>query len=161
VLGREGPHDPDVFARTLAVNLQGSFNLLRQAAAAMSDNDADEDGQRGVIVLLSSIAAYEGQIGQLAYAASKGGVASMVLPAARDLAGRGIRVVGIAPGTFDTPLLAGLPDAARTALAEAVPNPRRLGRPEEVADLVLAIVGNAMLNGTTVRLDGALRMAPR
>ena len=114
-----------------------------------------------MIVLLSSIAAYEGQIGQLAYAASKGGVASMVLPAARDLASRGIRVVGIAPGTFDTPLLAGLPDAARTALAEAVPNPRRLGRPDEVADLVLAIVRNAMLNGTTVRLDGALRMAPR
>lgn len=161
VLGREGPHDADVFARTLGVNLQGSFNLLRLAAAAMSENEADEDGQRGVIVLLSSIAAYEGQIGQLAYAASKGGVASMVLPAARDLAGRGIRVVGIAPGTFDTPLLAGLPDAARAALAEAVPNPRRLGRPDEVADLVVAILRNAMLNGTTVRLDGALRMAPR
>ncbi len=127
----------------------------------MSGNEPDADGQRGVIVLLSSIAAYEGQIGQLAYAASKGGVASMVLPAARDLASRGVRVVGIAPGTFDTPLLADLPEAARTALAEAVPNPRRLGRPDEVADLVIAIVGNAMLNGTTVRLDGALRMAPR
>jgi 3-hydroxyacyl-CoA dehydrogenase / 3-hydroxy-2-methylbutyryl-CoA dehydrogenase len=161
VVGREGPHDLDLFARTVGVNLEGSFNLLRLAAAAMVGNELDEDRQRGVVVLISSIAAEEGQIGQVAYAASKAGVAGLVLPAARDLASRGVRVVGIAPGTFDTPMLAGLPEAARTALAEAVPNPARLGRPEEVGDLVAAILGNTMLNGTTIRLDGALRMGPR
>jgi NAD(P)-dependent dehydrogenase (short-subunit alcohol dehydrogenase family) len=161
VLGRDGPHPQETFARTLAVNLEGSFNLLRLAAAAMAGNEADAEGQRGVVVLLASIAAYEGQIGQIAYAASKAGVAGMVLPAARDLASRGVRVVGIAPGTFDTPMLAGLPETAREALAEAVPNPQRLGRPDEVGDLVMAIVRNPMLNGTTIRLDGALRMAPR
>ena len=161
VVGREGPHDLDLFSRTIGVNLEGSFNLLRLAAAAMAGNEEDDEGQRGLIVLVSSIAAYEGQIGQVAYAASKAGVAGMVLPAARDLASRGVRVVGIAPGTFDTPLLAGLSEAAREALADAVPNPARLGRPEEVGDLVAAILGNTMLNGTTIRLDGALRMAPR
>jgi NAD(P)-dependent dehydrogenase (short-subunit alcohol dehydrogenase family) len=161
LVGREGPHDLAVFNRAIGVNLDGSFNLLRLAASSMVGNEPDEDRQRGLVVLVSSIAAYEGQIGQIAYAASKAGVAGMVLPAARDLASRGVRVVGIAPGTFDTPMLAGLPEAARAALADAVPNPARLGRPDEVADLVVAIMGNVMLNGTTIRLDGALRMGPR
>jgi NAD(P)-dependent dehydrogenase (short-subunit alcohol dehydrogenase family) len=160
-VGRVLGHDDDAFTRTIAVNLVGSFNALRAAATVMAANEPDAEGQRGVIVLTSSIAAFDGQIGQIAYSASKGGVAGMVLPAARDLARTGIRVVAIAPGLFDTPLLAGLPEPARVALGEAVPNPPRLGRPEEFADLVWAIVGNPMLNGETIRLDGALRMAPR
>jgi NAD(P)-dependent dehydrogenase (short-subunit alcohol dehydrogenase family) len=127
----------------------------------MADNDPDDGGERGVCVNTASIAAFDGQIGQIAYSASKGGVAGMVLPAARDLARTGIRVLAIAPGLFDTPLLAGLPEPARMALGEAVPNPARLGRPEEFAELVWAIVRNPMLNGETIRLDGALRMAPR
>ena len=155
------PLDLEAFRRVVEVNLVGSFNLLRLAAAAMAENAPDAEGQRGVIVLTASVAAFDGQIGQVAYAASKGGVVGMVLPAARDLAAAGIRVVAVAPGTFDTPLLAGLPEAARASLAAAVPNPARLGRPDEYAALVAHIVENVMLNGETIRLDGALRMAPR
>jgi len=143
------------------VNLIGTFNTLRAAAAAMAGNEPDAEGQRGVIVLTASIAAFEGQIGQVAYSASKGGVAGMVLPAARDLARTGVRVAGVAPGLFDTPLLAGLPEPARVALGASVPNPPRLGRPDEFADLVWAIVRNPMVNGETIRIDGGLRMAPR
>jgi NAD(P)-dependent dehydrogenase (short-subunit alcohol dehydrogenase family) len=160
-VGRVIGHDDDAFRRTIEVNLIGTFNTLRSAATAMAGNEPDAEGQRGVIVLTASIAAFEGQIGQIAYSASKGGVAGMVLPAARDLARTGIRVVGIAPGLFDTPLLAGLPEAARVALGASVPNPPRLGRPDEFADLVWAIVRNPMVNGETVRIDGGLRMAPR
>jgi NAD(P)-dependent dehydrogenase (short-subunit alcohol dehydrogenase family) len=160
-VGRVIGHDDDAFRRTIEVNLIGTFNTLRAAATAMAGNDPDDEGQRGVIVLTASVAAFEGQIGQVAYSASKGGVAGMVLPAARDLARSGIRVVGIAPGLFDTPLLAGLPEPARLALGASVPNPPRLGRPDEFADLVWAIVRNPMVNGETIRIDGALRMAPR
>lgn len=160
-LGRDGVHDLELFRRTLEINTVGTFNLLRLAAESMRENEPDEEGQRGLIVVTASVAAFEGQIGQIAYATSKGAVAAMVLPAARDLAGRGIRVVGLAPGTFDTPLLAGLPEAARASLAEQIPNPPRLGRPDEYARLVLAVLDNVMLNGTVIRLDGALRMGPR
>jgi NAD(P)-dependent dehydrogenase (short-subunit alcohol dehydrogenase family) len=160
-LGRDGVHALDLFRRTLDVNTVGTFNLLRLAAESMQGNGPDEEGQRGLIVVTASVAAFEGQIGQIAYAASKGAVAAMVLPAARDLARSGIRVVGLAPGTFDTPLLAGLPEAARASLAEQIPNPSRLGRPDEYARLVLAVLHNVMLNGTVIRLDGALRMGPR
>jgi NAD(P)-dependent dehydrogenase (short-subunit alcohol dehydrogenase family) len=161
LLTREGPHDLDRFRRVVEINLVGTFNALRLGAAAMAATAPDGEGQRGAIVCTASVAAYEGQIGQAAYAASKGGVAALVLPAARDLARDGIRVVGIAPGIFDTPLLAGLPEAARTALEATVPNPARLGRPPEFADLVAHVLANPMLNGETIRLDGALRMAPR
>jgi NAD(P)-dependent dehydrogenase (short-subunit alcohol dehydrogenase family) len=161
VIGRDGVHDLELFRRTIDVNVTGTFNLLRLAAEAMQENEPDDEGQRGLIVVTASVAAFEGQIGQIAYAASKGAVAAMVLPAARDLARSGIRVVGLAPGTFDTPLLAGLPDAARASLAEQIPNPPRLGRPDEYARLVLAVLHNVMLNGTVIRLDGALRMGPR
>jgi NAD(P)-dependent dehydrogenase (short-subunit alcohol dehydrogenase family) len=160
-VGRVVGHDPALFRRTIDVNVIGSFTTLSLAAETMAGQAADADGQRGVIILTSSIAAFDGQIGQVAYSASKGAIAALVLPAARDLARAGIRVVAIAPGIFDTPLLAALPEAARAALGAAVPNPARLGRPEEFADLVAAIVGNPMLNGETIRLDGALRMAPR
>jgi len=161
VLERSGAPMPlEAFQRVVSVNLIGSFNLLRLAAAAMAGR-AEEDGERGVIVLTASIAAYEGQIGQTAYAASKGGVVALTLAAARDLASAGIRVAAVAPGTFDTPMLAGLPAEARQRLAEGVPHPRRLGRPEEFAALVRHIVENPMLNGEVVRLDGALRMPPR
>jgi NAD(P)-dependent dehydrogenase (short-subunit alcohol dehydrogenase family) len=160
-VGRVIGHDDDAFRRTIEVNLIGTFNALRAAATTMAGNEPDDEGQRGVIVLTASIAAFDGQIGQIAYSASKGGVAGMVLPAARDLARTGIRVVGIAPGLFDTPLLAALPEPARVALGASVPNPPRLGRPEEFADLVWAIVRNPMVNGETIRIDGALRMAPR
>ncbi|ALJ90678.1 SDR family NAD(P)-dependent oxidoreductase [Thermus aquaticus] len=161
ILGREGPHDLESFWRVLEVNLVGTFNVLRLAAWAMRENPPDGEGQRGVIVNTASVAAYEGQIGQAAYAASKGGVVALTLPAARELAEWGIRVVSIAPGLFDTPLLQGLPERAKASLAEQVPFPRRLGRPEEYAALVLHILENPMLNGEVVRLDGALRMAPR
>jgi NAD(P)-dependent dehydrogenase (short-subunit alcohol dehydrogenase family) len=160
-VGRVIGHDDDAFRRTIEVNLIGTFSTLRAAATAMAGNEPDAEGQRGVIVLTASIAAFEGQIGQIAYSASKGGVAGMVLPAARDLARSGIRVAGIAPGLFDTPLLAGLPEPARLALGASVPNPPRLGRPAEFADLVWAIVRNPMVNGETIRIDGGLRMAPR
>jgi len=161
ILGRDGPHDLESFWRVLEVNLVGTFNVLRLAAWVMRENPPDGEGQRGVIVNTASVAAYEGQIGQAAYAASKGGVVALTLPAARELAEWGIRVVTIAPGLFDTPLLQGLPEKAKASLAEQVPFPRRLGRPEEYAALVLHILENPMLNGEVVRLDGALRMAPR
>jgi len=161
VLGKDGPHPLELFERTIRVNLVGTFNVLRLAAAAMSTNDPDEEGERGVIVNTASVAAFEGQIGQSAYSASKGGIASLTLPAARELAKLGVRVVAIAPGIFDTPLLAGLPEAARASLGEQVPFPSRLGRPGEYAALVRHVVENPMLNGAVLRLDGALRMAPR
>jgi NAD(P)-dependent dehydrogenase (short-subunit alcohol dehydrogenase family) len=159
--GRRGPHALEPFQRVIGINLVGTFNVLRLAAAAMLANEPDEDGEAGVIVNTASIAAYEGQIGQIAYAASKGGVAGLTLPAARDLAGARVRVCTIAPGLFDTPLLAGLPEDAREALGAQVPHPARLGRPEEYAALAAHIVENPMLNGEVVRLDGALRMPPR
>ena len=158
--GRRGPHSVEPFHRVVAVNLLGSFHLLRAAGAAMLGNGRP-GGERGAIVMTASIAAYDGQIGQIAYAASKGGVVGMTLPAARDLAGNGIRVCTIAPGLFDTPLLAGLPEEARAALGAQVPHPARLGHPDEYAALAAHIVENPMLNGEVVRLDGALRMPPR
>lgn len=161
LLGREGPTELERFANVIQVNLIGTINALRLAAAAMAGNEPDEHGERGVCVQTASIAAYDGQIGQVAYAASKGGVASLTLPVARELAGRGIRVVTIAPGLFDTPMMAGLPEATRTSLAGTVPFPARLGDPAEYAALVEHIVANRMLNGEVIRLDGALRMAPR
>jgi NAD(P)-dependent dehydrogenase (short-subunit alcohol dehydrogenase family) len=160
-LGRDGPHSLDSFVRVIRVNLIGTFNVVRLAAAAMAGNDPGEDGGRGVIVNTASVAAYDGQIGQVAYAASKGGVASMTLPLAREFARSGIRVVTIAPGLFDTPMMAGLPEDARASLGDQVPFPSRLGRPEEYAALVRHIVENDMLNGEVIRLDGAIRMAPR
>jgi len=161
VLGRDGVHELDAFMRVLGVNLVGTFNMTRLAAAAMAAGEPDAGGERGVVVCTASVAAFDGQIGQAAYAASKGGVAAMTLPLARDLARSGIRVVSIAPGIFDTPMLAALPEAARESLGAAVPFPARLGRPDEYAALVLHIAANPMLNGETIRLDGALRMAPR
>jgi NAD(P)-dependent dehydrogenase (short-subunit alcohol dehydrogenase family) len=161
VLGKEGPHPLELFERTLRVNLVGTFNVIRLAAAAMAQAVPGESGERGVIVNTASIAAFEGQIGQVAYAASKGGIAGLTLPVARELARSGIRVVTIAPGIFDTPLLAGLPEPARVSLGQQVPFPSRLGRPEEYAALVRHVIENEMLNGSVVRLDGALRMAPR
>ncbi len=161
ILGRGGPHDLERFARVVSVNLVGTFNVLRLTARAMAANPPDGEGQRGVVVVTASVAAFEGQVGQAAYAASKGGVAALVLPAARELARDGIRVVGIAPGIFETPMMAGLPEAARQSLGQQVPFPPRLGRPAEYADLVSHIFLNPMLNGTVIRLDGAIRMAPR
>jgi 3-hydroxyacyl-CoA dehydrogenase / 3-hydroxy-2-methylbutyryl-CoA dehydrogenase len=158
---KRGPHNLEYFSNVVKVNLVGSFNVLRLAAAAMSENEPDAEGERGVCVNTASIAAYDGQIGQIAYAASKGGIVGMTLPAARDMASRGVRVMTIAPGLFDTPLLAALPEEARTALGEGIPHPSRLGRPEEYARMVLAIAANPMLNGETIRLDGALRMPPK
>jgi len=160
-VGRSGPHPLDAFARVIAVNLVGTFNVVRLVAAVMADNEPDEEGERGVIVNTSSVAAFDGQIGQPAYAASKGGVAAMTLPLAREFARSGIRVVTIAPGLFDTPMLAGLPDAARQSLGAQVPFPARLGRPSEFGRLACAIVENPMLNGEVIRLDGAIRLAPR
>jgi NAD(P)-dependent dehydrogenase (short-subunit alcohol dehydrogenase family) len=157
-----GAHVAESFERVVAVNLAGTFHALRLASLAMLANEPAEDsGERGVIVNTASIAAYDGQIGQIAYAASKGGVVAMTLPAARDLAASAIRVCAIAPGLFDTPLLAGLPEEARTQLAASIPSPPRLGRPAEFAELACHIVENQMLNGEVIRLDGALRMAPR
>jgi NAD(P)-dependent dehydrogenase (short-subunit alcohol dehydrogenase family) len=161
VAGKRGPHQFDPFRITVTVNLIGTFNVLRLAAAAMLANEPDEGGECGVIVNTASIAAYDGQIGQVAYAASKGGVVALTLPAARDLAGAGIRVCAIAPGLFDTPLLAGLPAEARQQLGASIPFPPRLGLPSEFAQLACQIVENEMLNGEVIRLDGALRMAPR
>jgi 3-hydroxyacyl-CoA dehydrogenase / 3-hydroxy-2-methylbutyryl-CoA dehydrogenase len=161
IAGRRGPHGVEPFHTVIAVNLLGSFHLLRAAAAAMLGNEPDAGGEAGVIVMTASIAAYEGQIGQIAYAASKGGVVGMTLPAARDLAGNRIRVCTIAPGLFDTPLLAGLPEEARAALGEQVPHPSRLGKADEYAALAAHVVENPMLNGEVIRLDGALRMPPR
>jgi NAD(P)-dependent dehydrogenase (short-subunit alcohol dehydrogenase family) len=161
LVGKTGPHSLAGFTKVIAVNLVGTFNVLRLAAEAMTRNEPNAAGERGVIVNTTSIAAFEGQIGQIAYAASKGGVASMTLPTARELARSGIRVMAVAPGTFDTPLLAGLPEAARVSLGQQVPFPSRLGRPEEFAALVEHIIANEMLNGSVIRLDGALRMAPK
>jgi 3-hydroxyacyl-CoA dehydrogenase / 3-hydroxy-2-methylbutyryl-CoA dehydrogenase len=158
---KRGPHQLQPFETVLRVNLIGTFNVLRFAAAAMNDNEAGEDGERGVCVNTASIAAFDGQIGQIAYSASKGGIVGMTLPAARDLSSRGIRVVTIAPGTFDTPLLGALPQEARDELGNAIPFPRRLGRPDEFAALAVHIAENPMLNGEVIRLDGALRMPPR
>jgi NAD(P)-dependent dehydrogenase (short-subunit alcohol dehydrogenase family) len=161
IVGREGPMPLDAFERVVRVNLIGSFNMMRLAAAAMSVADPDPNGQRGVIISTASVAAYEGQIGQAAYAASKGGIVSLTLPAAREFARFGIRVLAIAPGLFLTPLLEELPEETKEALGASIPNPARLGRPEEFASLVMAMVGNDYLNGEVVRLDGALRMAPK
>jgi len=161
VAHKGGPHDLELFSKVIQVNLIGTFNVLRLAAAAMSENEPDGEGERGVCVNTASIAAFDGQIGQVAYAASKGGIVGMTLPAARDMASRGVRVVTIAPGLFDTPLLAAVPEEARTALGAGIPFPSRLGRPEEYAKLVGQIVANPMLNGETIRLDGALRMPPK
>jgi NAD(P)-dependent dehydrogenase (short-subunit alcohol dehydrogenase family) len=161
VLNREGePHDLARFETVVRINLIGTFNVIRLAAARMIDQEPMDD-ERGVIINTASVAAFEGQIGQAAYAASKGGVRSLTLPVARDLAEKLIRCVAIAPGTFDTPMLAGLPQKARDSLALAVPHPTRLGRPDEYAALARHIIENQMINGATIRLDGALRMAPR
>jgi 3-hydroxyacyl-CoA dehydrogenase / 3-hydroxy-2-methylbutyryl-CoA dehydrogenase len=160
-ISKRGPHPLDVFERVLAVNLAGTFNVLRLAADAMRGNEPDAGGERGVCVNTASIAAFDGQIGQVAYAASKGGIVGLTLPAARDLAQHGIRVCTIAPGTFDTPLLAGLPEPARTELGRQIPFPPRLGDPAEFGALAVHIAQNAMLNGEVIRLDGALRMPPR
>jgi 3-hydroxyacyl-CoA dehydrogenase/3-hydroxy-2-methylbutyryl-CoA dehydrogenase len=161
VASRRGTHALDPFERVLRVNLVGSFNVLRFAAAAMLAAEPQSDAERGVCLNTASIAAYDGQIGQIAYAASKGGVVAMTLPAARDLAGAGVRVCTIAPGLFDTPLLAGLPADARRALGDQVPFPRRLGLPDEYARLACHVIENVMLNGEVIRLDGGLRMPPR
>ncbi|MCW8835285.1 MAG: SDR family NAD(P)-dependent oxidoreductase [Rhodospirillales bacterium] len=161
VVGREGPHDLDLFAQVISVNLIGSFNIMRLAAAEMAAQDPFATGERGVIVSTASIAAFEGQIGQAAYAASKGGVASLTLPVARELAKSGIRVMTIAPGIFGTPMLFGLPQEVQDSLGAGVPFPSRLGRADEYAALVMHIVGNEMLNGETIRIDGALRMQPK
>jgi NAD(P)-dependent dehydrogenase (short-subunit alcohol dehydrogenase family) len=161
IAGKRGPHQLMPFETVLRVNLIGTFNVLRLAATAMAGNDALADNERGVCINTASIAAFDGQVGQIAYSASKGGVVGMTLPAARDLATAGVRVCTIAPGLFDTPLLAALPEPAREALGASVPFPSRLGQPAEYAALAVHIVENAMLNGEVVRLDGALRMAPR
>ena len=160
VIGRSGPLPLDTYRSVIEINLIGTFNVLRLAAAAMLDNDP-VDGDRGVIVMTASIAAFDGQVGQAAYASSKGGVAGLTLSAARDLADKFVRVVTIAPGTFMTPMLAGLPEATKASLGAQVPHPARLGDPAEYAALVRHIVDNQMLNGEVIRLDGALRMPPR
>lgn len=161
VIGKEGPADLAAFERVIRINLIGTYNVVRLAAWAMSKNEPNGDGERGVIINTASIAAFDGQIGQSAYAASKAAIAGLTLPIARDLARLGIRVVAIAPGLFDTPLLAGLPEAARIALGETIPFPARLGHPEEFAKLASHIFDNVMLNGEVIRIDGALRMAPK
>jgi NAD(P)-dependent dehydrogenase (short-subunit alcohol dehydrogenase family) len=160
VAGRDGPHPLADFDKVVRVNLIGTFNMIRLAAASMAKLDP-VDGERGVIVSTASVAAYEGQIGQAAYAASKGGVVALTLPAAREFAQFGIRVNAIAPGIFSTPMLQALPEETQKSLAVSVPFPKLLGRPEQYADLVLHIVENRYINGETIRLDGALRMAPR
>ena len=161
VVGRDGPMPLDQFARVIQINLIGTFNVMRLAAAAMMNNQAAPSGERGVIVNTASVAAYEGQIGQAAYAASKGGIVSMTLPVARELARFGIRVMTIAPGIFDTPMLSAMPESIRESLGQQVPFPSRLGRPAEYAALVCHIFENEMLNGEVIRLDGAIRMAPK
>lgn len=158
IVGKDGPMSLDEFRRVIEVNLIGSFNTLRLFAAQAMVLDPLEDGERAIAINTASVAAFEGQLGQAAYAASKGGVASLTLPAAREFAPRGIRVMAIAPGTFETPMMAGMPDAVREALAADTPFPKRLGKPEEYAALAVHIVENTMLNGEVIRLDGALRM---
>lgn len=159
--GKKGPMDLALFERTVRVNLIGTFNVIRLAAAKMLANEPDGDGERGVIVNTASVAAFDGQIGQAAYAASKAGVVGLTLPVARDLSDSGIRCVTIAPGIFDTPMMASFSDEVRASLGASVPFPRRLGRPDEFASMVMHVIENSMLNGETIRLDGALRMAPK
>lgn len=161
VLGRDGPMESAYFARTVTVNLVGTFNVTKEAASVMQHNDPDGEGERGVVVNTASVAAFEGQIGQAAYSASKGGVAGMTLPLARELAHFGIRVMTVAPGIFETPMMASLPQEVQDSLARQIPFPPRLGRPEEYAELVACIYGNPMLNGETIRLDGGIRMQPK
>jgi NAD(P)-dependent dehydrogenase (short-subunit alcohol dehydrogenase family) len=161
ILSRDCVHDLDLFARVVNVNLVGTFNVLTLGSARIAESQADPDGQRGVIVNTASIAAYDGQIGQAAYASSKGGVVSLTLPVARDLARSGIRVCAIAPGIVDTPMMAGFSDEVRQALSAGVPFPQRLAKPSEYAQLVLSVIDNDYLNGEVIRMDGALRMAPR
>jgi NAD(P)-dependent dehydrogenase (short-subunit alcohol dehydrogenase family) len=161
VVGKKGVHDLGLFTKTVEINLVGTFNVIRFAAVRLAENELGEDGERGVIINTASVAAYDGQIGQAAYAASKGGVVALTLPVARELASSGIRVVTIAPGIFETPMLAALPEDAKASLGKQVPFPPRLGRPEEYAALAKHIVENQMLNGEVIRLDGAIRMAPR
>jgi NAD(P)-dependent dehydrogenase (short-subunit alcohol dehydrogenase family) len=161
VLGRNGVHVLDHFSKVINVNLVGTFNMIRLAAAVMAETEPNASGERGVIINTASVAAYDGQIGQVAYSASKGGVVGMTLPMARELARYGIRVMTIAPGIFETPMLAGLPEKARESLGQQVPFPSRLGRPDEYAALAHHIIENEMLNGEVIRLDGAIRMAPK
>jgi NAD(P)-dependent dehydrogenase (short-subunit alcohol dehydrogenase family) len=161
ILSKKGPHDLGLFRKVVEINLIGTFNVVTLAAAAIAMTDADENGQRGVVINTASIAAFDGQIGQAAYAASKGGVVGLNLPAARDLATSGIRVVTIAPGIIDTPMLATVSDDFRKVLADGIPFPKRLGKPEEYANLALSIIAQDYLNGEVIRLDGALRMGPR
>lgn len=160
-LGRDGPWPSENFNRVIQVNLVGSYNVIKEAAAVMQHNDPNDNGERGVIVSTASIAAFEGQIGQAAYSASKGGVVGMMLPLAREFAQFGIRVNTIAPGIFMTPMMAGMPEEVQASLGKQVPFPPRLGKPEEYADTVAFIYGNAMLNGETIRVDGAIRMQPK
>ena len=161
VVGKKGVHDLGLFTKTVEINLVGTFNVIRFAAVRLAENEPGEDGERGVIINTASVAAYDGQIGQAAYAASKGGVVALTLPVARELASSGIRVVTIAPGIFETPMLAALPEDAKDSLGKQVPFPPRLGRPDEYAALAKHIVENQMLNGEVIRLDGGIRMAPR
>lgn len=160
-IGKKGPHALDSFTKVIQVNLIGTFNVIRLAAEKMAENHPGEDGERGLIVNTASVAAFEGQVGQAAYSASKGGIVGMTLPIARDLSGYGIRVMTIAPGVFETPLFAALPEKAREALGKMTPFPSRLGKPGEYAKLVQSIAENPMLNGEVIRLDGAIRMMPR
>jgi len=161
IVGRDGPQPLDDFAKVISVNLIGTFNAMRLAAADMQGLTLLQDGERGVVISTASVAAYDGQIGQAAYAASKGGVVSLTLPAAREFAQFGIRVMAVAPGLFNTPMVEGLPAQVQDSLAAAIPFPRMLGRPEQYADLILHIIENRYLNGEVIRLDGAIRMAPR
>ncbi len=162
LVGRDGPHDFDLFARTININLLGSFNLMRLAATDMAGMDTlNEDGERGFVINTASVAAFDGQIGQVAYSASKGGIVGLTLPAARELAKFGIRVVTIAPGIIGTPMMSGLPQDVQDSLATQIPFPSRLGRADEYASLVMHIAGNELINGETIRLDGAIRMAPK
>jgi NAD(P)-dependent dehydrogenase (short-subunit alcohol dehydrogenase family) len=160
-VGKDGPHPLDLFQRVIGVNLIGTFNMARIAAAAMAGTDATDQGERGVIINTASVAAFDGQIGQAAYGASKAGVAGMTLPMARDLSRNGIRVMTIAPGIFETPMLLGMPQEVQDALGQMVPFPPRLGKPFEYAQLAKSIIENVMLNGETIRLDGAIRMQPK
>ncbi|HLU20618.1 MAG TPA: 3-hydroxyacyl-CoA dehydrogenase [Pusillimonas sp.] len=160
-VGRNGPHALDLFQKVIMINLVGTFNMVRLAAAAMSENEPEPTGERGVLINTASVAAYDGQIGQAAYSASKAGVAGMTLPIARDLAKLGIRCMTIAPGIFGTPMVFGMPQEVQDSLAASIPFPSRLGRPEDYAKLVHSIITNEMLNGETIRLDGAIRMAPK
>ena len=161
IVGRSGPHPLDEFAKVINVNLIGTFNAMRLAAADMQNLEPIEDGERGVIVSTASVAAYDGQIGQAAYSASKGGVVALTLPAAREFAQFGIRVMAIAPGIFNTPMVGSMPEEVQDSLAAAIPFPKVLGKPEQYADLALHIIENRYLNGEVIRLDGAIRMAPR